>query len=1125
MPGIIQRLRLMLDQASVAQMRRDAEQASVAVAQTIGTALARSKTNEAGRRAAQQAIDGITQTFQSKTAELQALVSQGLLSPQAARKQGDLAGREFAAGIQAELQKAKTAGLLTSQQIRGMSGVLAPMGIDLSAFDEAPRAAEKVGILAGAVDRLRESIGLVPTPDFQKTEQEAATAASRIGDTIVDELRQTKTDDAARDIAIRTIQGIQATFDAQAAALQKKVVDGLISPEAGAKQGAKLGSDFARAIQDQLEKLGNAGTLTQEQMDRIFGTIGRQAPEVAERVGLITRAVDFLRDKFTNFPRPDFETILDSAAEIARRTTDLVAESFRDPKVPQAAREAGLAALAAMENAFRGKLQDLQHLVEQGLLTPQGARKQAVLAGEEFLRALQDLLKRGQGLAGVTIPARLDIAGIRAQLKAAFSGSGEIAKATAEVSGFSKATGFLRSQILGLVAPLAALFTLRGLFNFVRDSIKEFEADTAALNNLRVAVQRAGEDFDKLGPRIESVGTAFQRSGRMSAGEFERTLGQLVGMSGDFENSIRNVGLVSDFAAKHSLSLQQATDAVGKAMVGNARGLREYGIEVKKGDDAILALRKDSQGFVDQQGNTLGRQLKNLTFLWGDLKVAVGDTAVEAGEGASAIDTLSAAVQGLTKFVRENKAEISGAFVGFATEGAKAIKDFIDNTRIEFGTLRRIGDTISAFGEELQATLKRVLASIEDAMARMLDFVGDREGAAQVREIAAAYREEAEALDKVAKGHRDSAQAAKDDARAAREALAARNRTPSPNEKTTSHGGPSTVGRDAGIPTGGTATRTVHSTGEGSETDPEIKRIRELAAGLGDTRTEQESARALMEIQGRLRKEIDQGNLSIEERGKRLEKLTQIERALQEVTDRNVGEDSPRRGNATPGMFGKPNLGDPNISPVPVPGILQGQRPEGLPSATTPTKTPGEELFGKGLTEGVDDLTGEISDRWDELFSHIADGSETLGGIVGGIFKGMAQGLASEISKIAKLESRRALANALRETAEGIAALFFNPGAAAAHFKSAAIFTAEAAAWGALGGVAGSVAGSGGGGGGAGGGAPDRSAERDDPARDRQPATIIIQGGLLDTDNSYQMDALAKAITVVDGRDVVVKRG
>ena len=133
--------------------------------------------------------------------------------------------------------------------------------------------------------------------------------------------------------------------------------------------------------------------------------------------------------------------------------------------------------------------------------------------------------------------------------------------------------------------------------------------------------------------------------------------------------------------------------------------------------------------------------------------------------------------------------------------------------------------------------------------------------------------------------------------------------------------------------------------------------------------------------------------------------------------------------------------------------------------------------------------------------------------------KGLAKGLANELKQVATQEAARDLAWAIRETALGIGSLAgFNPAAAAGHFASAAEHVAAATAWAALGGVAGRASGTA-----ATPGTTGNFGTNVDNAQ--KPVSLYIKGGLLDTSDTQQMDALAAAIHAVSGRDVVVQRG
>lgn len=575
-------------------------------------------------------------------------------------------------------------------------------------------------------------------------------------------------------------------------------------------------------------------------------------PGIVQRLRLVldTQAADQLKHDVGN---------------LAGGAVDQIAAAFRDPKVPQVARDAGLAAIKALEETFRTKTLELQQLVAQGLLTPAAARRQGKLAADEFTAGLKQTLDQGKALAGVNAPIGLNLKSIRDGLRNLFDGGfAAVPKATEKVGLLSRGLGFLKTQVLSLVAPLAAFFTARELISFGKDSIAEFEKDSKAINDLRVNVERAGESFDALAPRIETVNAAFQRTGRLSGGDFNATLSQLIGISKDVENSLKNVGLVTDFAAKHNLSLQQATDLVGKAMVGNARGLREFGIEAKVGDDAILLLRKDSQGFVDQQGPTFAKAVNALSFAWGDLKSAVGEALVEAGGGTSILDTFSGAIQAMTRWVKENKGELRG----WITDGLKAVQETIRSTTVDVLRLQQFGKLVSASFDDLDESTTRLNASYLTLQAAFLDVAGFTAAAKASRDAAADLRKQADAV-------RDLAAAKREDARALGEEARTVGRPPSTTAPTTWHGGPSRIET---VPTGGRATVLVHTPG-GGDTDTLTKRISLLTRATQVEALRAQALEALGKIETDLERQLTATNLPLEKRILLEDHLNAVQRA------------------------------------------------------------------------------------------------------------------------------------------------------------------------------------------------------------------------------------------------------
>lgn len=127
--------------------------------------------------------------------------------------------------------------------------------------------------------------------------------------------------------------------------------------------------------------------------------------------------------------------------------------------------------------------------------------------------------------------------------------------------------------------------------------------------------------------------------------------------------------------------------------------------------------------------------------------------------------------------------------------------------------------------------------------------------------------------------------------------------------------------------------------------------------------------------------------------------------------------------------------------------------------------------------------------------------------------------IAKAVGQAAAANAKFAIGRSIMELAEGVAASFVNPPAAAGHFAAAKTFAVAAAFMGGIAGATGGFSG-GAGGNGAGAGAAVRGA-----AEQKAAGTIIIQGGLLDMSNPDQAEAFSKAVSDLTGRDVIVARG
>lgn len=241
------------------------------------------------------------------------------------------------------------------------------------------------------------------------------------------------------------------------------------------------------------------------------------------------------------------------------------------------------------------------------------------------------------------------------------------------------------------------------------------------------------------------------------------------------------------------------------------------------------------------------------------------------------------------------------------------------------------------------------------------------------------------------------------------------------------------------------------------------------AARLDATRADGRAR--LLSLEQQIRDELTQGNLPLQERVDLLERLLQIEAALDET-----------------GTFWQRLNAHVN----------QGQT--------------AMQRFHETLNAITDDLLGGFRDGIEGAFAAVVEGSGNAGRTMASAFVGA---LGTAASKLGDFFQGQAIAAAASQFTPP-----FNP----MGLQSAALWEAAAVA---MYGLAGSLSGASNkisaGGSNRAGGSGASSAEA--AAGDRGQATIVVEGGLLDMSDPRQAEALAAAIENVSGRRVTVRKG
>jgi hypothetical protein len=288
--------------------------------------------------------------------------------------------------------------------------------------------------------------------------------------------------------------------------------------------------------------------------------------------------------------------------------------------------------------------------------------------------------------------------------------------------------GRVKAAAIALGGALVAAFTVRAITRFGREAVRVAREAGAIWTRLAGTVNNAGVSFDELKPRIDSMARAMQDATTVGDEDFAMVLQNLISTSQDVEGSLRNVSVVADLAAAKNMDLGAAAMLVGRAMVGQTSTLARYGIVVAEGADAVEVLREQFKGMAANEAATLDGMIKQLSNEWGDFKQAVGNAIIEAGNGTSIIQTLTAVIKSATIWVDNNRSSLTALgqvlsvvvrAVGLAFDGYVRLTNLLSGAAlivfasiVNWGSLLADSFALAATGvEKLNAALGRREAS------------------------------------------------------------------------------------------------------------------------------------------------------------------------------------------------------------------------------------------------------------------------------------------------------------------------------------------------------------------------------------------------------------------------------
>lgn len=183
-----------------------------------------------------------------------------------------------------------------------------------------------------------------------------------------------------------------------------------------------------------------------------------------------------------------------------------------------------------------------------------------------------------------------------------------------------------------LVMQAAMFIGIYQAFDFFKESIQEIlhaQQEASKLNNILTNIGRT-DVFGRLQEKAKGLAEEFKT---IKSEDLVGVFDKLVVYGKLTENQISELTpVIINFAAQTGQSLEESTSVIIKALEGNARGLKEFGINIKKGSDeaenfgkVMTELAPRVEGAAKAFGETTAGEIQKTTVQIDELKKEIGE--------------------------------------------------------------------------------------------------------------------------------------------------------------------------------------------------------------------------------------------------------------------------------------------------------------------------------------------------------------------------------------------------------------------------------------------------------------------------------------------------------------------
>ena len=222
---------------------------------------------------------------------------------------------------------------------------------------------------------------------------------------------------------------------------------------------------------------------------------------------------------------------------------------------------------------------------------------------------------------------------------------------------------------------------------------------------------------------------SMEKSKSFDDAEISAALQRVIVKTGDLTKSQEYVSIAMEVARNKGIDLSSATTLLEQAYNGSARGLKQFGVEVKEGAtgmDYLHAIQVKVKGSGDAWLTTLEGQRTALKTTFGNLQEAIGGALMPLANEliATIMPGLTKGMELITKYTPEIKEGVNAFLTTVQKIGAWVIETVDKMWKALKPSVDAVVQTIGPYIKELFEWLKTQVPNIQKILVGVAEGIG-----------------------------------------------------------------------------------------------------------------------------------------------------------------------------------------------------------------------------------------------------------------------------------------------------------------------------------------------------------------------------------------------------------------